>query len=183
MAKTEATKSLIADALKRLAENTPFDKIRVQDIVDASGINRKTFYYHFKDKQDLVCWIFDAEFSEITDTDKNNTTLDELFEMLYANRNFYTAALSSDIQNNLSEHLYKVIYHGMITKILDVLDVRTMPAADIAAVAGYFSNAITGSITQWARGGMRSSPVDISDCIYPITEECLGFFINKHYKG
>lgn len=33
-------------------------KISVADIVENCGINRQTFYYHFKDKYDLVNWIY-----------------------------------------------------------------------------------------------------------------------------
>jgi len=47
MAKPELTKQLIAQTLKKLMLNTPLDKISVQEIVDACGLNRKTFYYHF----------------------------------------------------------------------------------------------------------------------------------------
>jgi len=77
MAKPELTKQLIAQTLKKLMLNTPLDKISVQEIVDACGLNRKTFYYHFRDKQDLVCWIFDTEFASLTDANHNNSVLDE----------------------------------------------------------------------------------------------------------
>ena len=52
------TKLLIAEAFVSLFEKTPLQKISVSDIVDASGINRKTFYYHFEDKNYLITWLF-----------------------------------------------------------------------------------------------------------------------------
>ncbi len=73
MSKPELTKQLIAQTLKELVKHMPLDKISVQHIVDACELNRKTFYYHFQDKQALICWIFDSEFSCITDVDHTTT--------------------------------------------------------------------------------------------------------------
>lgn len=42
------TKKAIAGALKELMEEKPISKITVGDIADRCGINRQTFYYHFR---------------------------------------------------------------------------------------------------------------------------------------
>ena len=54
----EITKLWIADKMKDLMKQKPIDKIRVTEICKAAEIERPTFYYHFKDKYDLVAWIF-----------------------------------------------------------------------------------------------------------------------------
>ena len=59
------TKKLFADALKKLMVTKSFAKIGVGDIAKACGMNRNSFYYHFKDKYELLNWIF---FTEITST-------------------------------------------------------------------------------------------------------------------
>ena len=64
MADSNITKRALAAALKELMEEFPFIKISVADICAKCDINRKTFYYHFKDKYDLVNWIYDTEFME-----------------------------------------------------------------------------------------------------------------------
>ena len=43
------TKKAIAFALKDLLSEKPLDKITINDIAEDCGINRMTFYYHFKD--------------------------------------------------------------------------------------------------------------------------------------
>ena len=63
------TKKALAASLKELMEEMPFEKITVGDICNKCAMNRKSFYYHFKDKYDLVNWIFDIEFITI---EKNN---------------------------------------------------------------------------------------------------------------
>ena len=56
------TKHALAQALKALTETLPFDKISVGNICAQCGLNRKSFNYHFKDKYDLVNWIYYTEF-------------------------------------------------------------------------------------------------------------------------
>lgn len=54
----EITKLWIADKMRELMKQKPIEKIRVTEICKAAEIERPTFYYHFKDKYDLVAWIF-----------------------------------------------------------------------------------------------------------------------------
>ena len=58
MADSNATKNALAASMKKLMRKKPFEKISVSDICEDCGINRKSFYYHFRDKYDLVNWIF-----------------------------------------------------------------------------------------------------------------------------
>ncbi len=54
----DITKHWIADKMRELMKHKPIDKIRVTEICRAAEIERPTFYYHFKDKYDLVAWMF-----------------------------------------------------------------------------------------------------------------------------
>lgn len=180
MAKPELTKQLLATTLKQLMRRIPLDKISVQEIVDACGLNRKTFYYHFQDKQALVCWIFDREYASLTDLNHDNTIIDELIAHLYANKDFYVAALTSKAQNNLQEHMFKVVYDGIIQKIHLILGDDRLATAEMKMIANYFAHALMGSISEWARGGMKSSPYEEIINFYPITQECLEYIVRKY---
>lgn len=48
------TKLLIADAFVELCDEMPLKKVSISDIVERTGKNRKTFYYHFVDKEALI---------------------------------------------------------------------------------------------------------------------------------
>ncbi|QKF07837.1 TetR family transcriptional regulator [Berryella wangjianweii] len=52
------TMLLIANAFVELCDETPLQKVSISDIVKRTGKNRKTFYYHFMDKNYLIAWIF-----------------------------------------------------------------------------------------------------------------------------
>ena len=180
VAKPELTKRLIADTLKELMQHTPLDKISVQSIVEACGINRKTFYYHFRDKQALVCWIFDTECEGITDLNNNNTAIDELLEHLYQNKQFYVAALTSDAQNNLRDHFFDIVYRDIRQKVLRMLGDQTMADGKATLISRYFTHAIVGSIAQWARDGMQSSPNEYNIDLHPLVEGCLEYTVQRY---
>ena len=48
------TKKLLADALKELMSEKPFEKIKVVDICEKALVHRATFYAHFEDKYQLL---------------------------------------------------------------------------------------------------------------------------------
>ncbi len=52
------TKLMIADAFVELCNEQPLKKVSVSDIVKRTSKNRKTFYYHFVDKESLIIWRF-----------------------------------------------------------------------------------------------------------------------------
>ena len=53
---SQVTKRALEASLKKLLLEKPLHKITVSDITEDCGINRMTFYYHFKDIYDLVEW-------------------------------------------------------------------------------------------------------------------------------
>ncbi len=180
MPRQELTKQLIADTTKNLALKKQLDKISVSEIVDTAGINRQTFYYHFADKQELICWIFDTDISMLTDKNKNDTLIDDIIEYIYSEKVFYTAALTSEAQNNLREHLYEVCYSRCIDEITSMLGDRKMDEKIIEFLAGFFSNAITGALFQWAQKGMKGDNIKFVENYAPVFKELLILAIDRY---
>ena len=117
MADSGITKKALAEALKQLMEEIPFGKISVADICEKCDMNRKSFYYHFKDKYDLLNWIVDTEFLATTlrDTDRRDPwgKIYELFVYLYENQSFVRKTLAVEGQNSPVEH-FRVLMEPMI---------------------------------------------------------------------
>lgn len=179
MPRPEHTKQLIADTLKKLALDKHLDKISISEIVDAAGLNRQTFYYHFKDKQDLICWIFDTDVAGLTDKKQNNTLLDDLVECIYSEKDFYIDALTSEAQNNLRDHLYKAGYRRCVDEILSILGNRTMDERAIALYARIFTNAMIGSLVQWAQEGMKTDDMQFLEEYAPLIREHLVYAVDR----
>lgn len=56
--KKDKTKEMLAGSFYKLAMQKAFDRITIQDIVSNCGMSSSTFYRHFRDKYDLVTWIY-----------------------------------------------------------------------------------------------------------------------------
>ena len=53
---SQVTKRALEASLKNLLLQKPLSKITINDIAEDCGINRMTFYYHFRDIYDLIEW-------------------------------------------------------------------------------------------------------------------------------
>ena len=51
---SQSTKQAIVETTLALAKKRPIGKITVRDIVEACGITRNTFYYHFHDIYEVL---------------------------------------------------------------------------------------------------------------------------------
>lgn len=58
---TDFTKIALSMALEDLMRKKPFSEITIQDIADRAGVNRQTFYYHFRNVYDLFSWSIERE--------------------------------------------------------------------------------------------------------------------------
>lgn len=116
MAISKLTKQDFATALKELMKEHDFEQIRVTHICEQSGYSRNKFYYHFKDKYDLLNWIFDTEFGLVNQKYEHVQIMAQGIERMraicvyfYEHRDFYRNALQYTGQNSFSEHLYETI--------------------------------------------------------------------------
>ena len=63
--KRKTTKEILAESFQELAANKRIDKITITEITNNCGMSQPTFYNHFKDKYDLIVWIYIHESNEI----------------------------------------------------------------------------------------------------------------------
>lgn len=107
------TKNYISDRLVKLSEKKRLSKISVTDLCKECDINRSTFYYHFKDIQDVIHWIYHTEasvpvrekiLSSGNPKDTSFVTRD-ILRNLYSRHSFYTQAIRIEGQNSLEEYI------------------------------------------------------------------------------
>lgn len=111
MADSHITKRALAASLRQLMEEMPFDRIQIAHICAGCDMSRKSFYYHFKDKYDLLNWIFDTETAAFSWSvvgaqtfEQQVTEVRKSCVYFYENRRFYRRALQVVGQNSFSEH-------------------------------------------------------------------------------
>ncbi len=152
MAGSNITKRALADAIKALMEEGPFEKISIAQICDKCGMNRKSFYYHFRDKYDLLNWIFDTDFISFAKSyaEKENISerldvLNDICAFFYKNRSFYRKALKIEDCNSLSEHMQDYFRPLIAIRIKHFLGEE---ATDDFAV-DFYSDAALGAFRRW----------------------------------
>ncbi len=104
----ERTKALFAQNLMEMLNDTTFDKIRVTELAKRSGTTAQTFYYHFKDKYDLVAWMYMKDFAEVVERQKAGYSAEGVaafMQNMDEKRSFYKKVFSSDSQNSLISYV------------------------------------------------------------------------------
>ena len=152
----------IADSMKQLMKSKPFDDISVNDIINKCGVSRKTFYYHFFDKYDVVNWIFKTD---VVDSILESTTLDnwadgssKLCRYIYDNRTFYTNAVNVTGKNSFKEYLNNLTRMQVEKLTAQACGSRIVDKADKDFMIDFFYNAFIGVLTTWINGGMKDTP-------------------------
>lgn len=157
MADSNITKQALASALKELVAERPFEKISVSDICERCRMNRKSFYYHFRDKYDLANWIFDTEFIELSQAnttqiisenmafDDRWSTLLSICRYFYDNRVFYRRILQVEGQNSLSSHFRELIAPLLRLRIEELLGMEDIPEM----VYVFFADGILCTMERW----------------------------------
>lgn len=148
MADSNITKKALAAALKELMEEKSFEKISVGDICDRCNMNRKSFYYHFKDKYDLVNWIFDTEFIDgaYKKTYENTWELfEDICQFFYDNRLFYRRALRIKGQNSFSDHFRELLIPIISDGLSEISGTKPIQEFQI----NFFADAYVMAIQRW----------------------------------
>ena len=157
MPSSEITKKALASSMKELMENMSFPKISVGKICEKCGTSRKTFYYHFKDKYELVNWIFYTELISYLEKMhfKNESKLIlDICSYFYDNIKFYSNAFNVKGQNSFSEFFSETMHSLVGEYIRDLLEEGEF--CDFYCT--FMTNALRVSIIEWMKAGAKMPP-------------------------
>ena len=151
-------KNVIASTFATMAKQKGIDKITVKAMIDACGISRQTFYYHFQDKYELINWIYYTEFLKTALENPINDSrelLDAICCYFYENREFYAKTFRIEGQNSFSDYFCSVVHRILAEQLSDIF-----PAEDpIDPYAEFYTDAIVCAIKKW---------LSKKDCIPPL---------------
>lgn len=103
MANRDVVIKAIAETTKKLIQEKPVEKVTVGEICKKTGVNPRTFYRYFKDKHEVVEWIY-AHSSLTTGLNVPDWSFWDYFpyiaRVLYDDRQFYRHAFQYHGQNS-----------------------------------------------------------------------------------
>lgn len=183
------TKDALANALKALLCQMPLSKISVKNITNYCNISRNTFYYHFKDKYELINWIFYSDMLENVNSFNDPGKLTESFvkvcKCLYANRKFYLACFQYVGQNSLYDYLYDFYYE--LWKINIDLHYTEfglkLTEGELHIMAQMKSHALVGIISDWVKDGMHDNYMAYFEQVHSVLElEASGYSLLSNQR-
>ena len=159
------TKEIIAKTFTELLDEKPMSKITVKDIVERCGVNRNTFYYHFKDIYDLVEWACLEESTRALQGKKTYSTWQEgllqIFEAVYENKAFIMNAYNSLSREQIENFLFRLT-HDLIMGVVEERSVGTsITEAQKNFIADFYKYSFVGIMLDWIRQGMKADYTSI----------------------
>lgn len=190
MADSNITKLALSNALKELLKEQSFEKISVSDICQRCHMNRKSFYYHFRDKYDLVNWIFDTEFIALMQENQLDFNLadysfDERWRSIeihcryfYENRRFYRRVLTEEGQNSFAAHFREFLQPILRLRVEALLDQDDVPQM----VYDFVVDGIVCAIERWL---LDKECAPVEEFMYNLKKlvQILFVGINKRIAG
>ena len=155
---SQVTKRALEASLKNLLLKKPLSKITINDITEDCGINRMTFYYHFKDIYDLVEWSCAEDAKKALEGKKTYDTWQQgflqIFEAVQENKPFIINVYRSVSREQVELYLYKLTYDlliGVVNECSKELN------------ANFYKYAFVGVMLDWVKNDMKEDPKQIID--------------------
>ena len=178
---SQTTKRALEESLKKMLLKKPLDKITISDIAEDCGINRMTFYYHFKDIYDLVEWSCVEDAAKALDGKKTYDNWQQgflqIFQMLQNSKPFIMNVYHSVSREHVEIYLYKLTYNlliGVVEEKAKGIEVRD---EDKKFIADFYKFAFVGLMLDWIKNDMREDPQKIinrlSTLLYGVVTEAL----------
>ena len=177
------TKKAIIMSFMRLLDEKPLKQITVKDIVDDCGINRNTFYYHFKDIPDLIETILEEDSRQVLmsnpDIDNVEDCINIVIDQMLKNRKAVLHIYRSANRDFFEQYHWRVcdhVVHAYIGKKLQDVKISEL---DKNVLITYTKDLIFGTVMNWLEDGLRDDIHIYVHRICELKQGDLDLFIEK----
>jgi len=174
-------KEILMEALRALLREKPFDNISVSDIITKANVSRATFYRHFQDKYNLMCWVYEAQVNKIVKKnsrpDQSVNILIESARFMKDNESYFSQIVKYQGQNSFIQFIAKYTYDVTIKRIAEQAGGAEIPEETIFA-AKYHCGGIIFTINEWLETGLKQSPEKIGQMIF----DCIPMILKPYLQ-
>lgn len=176
--RVKRTKRILRECLYKLLETKSLDEITVKELTAAADVNRSTFYFYYKDINDMMIQLQDEIFAVFEETvlypSASFETVDDFTNycirfLIFCKEyeNICKFVISNDPNNNLADKIRK----SLLAKVPD--SDKVFPENDAKRYLTCFAvSAIWETIIRWMYDGMKVPP-----------EEMAEFLANAYFYG
>ncbi len=162
---SQVTKRALEQSLKNLLLKKPLTKITVGDITGDCGINRMTFYYHFKDIYDLVEWSCLEDAKRALEEKKTYDTWQQgflqIFKAVQENKPFILNVYRCVHREQVEKYLQPLVDQLLLNVINDEAAGITVRDEDKQFIAQVYSYMFIGLMLDWIKDDMHEDPQQI----------------------
>lgn len=162
---SQVTKRALEQSLKNLLLKKPLTKITVGDITEDCGINRMTFYYHFKDIYDLVEWSCLEDAKRALEEKKTYDTWQQgflqIFKAVQENKPFILNVYRCVHREQVEKYLQPLVEQLLLNVINEEAAGITVRDEDKQFIAQVYSYMFIGLMLDWIKDDMREDPQQI----------------------
>ncbi len=169
------TKQAIKASFIKLLEERPISQVSVRMICEDCGINRNSFYYHYRDIPALIEEIVKENTETVIEKYPTVRSLDDclsdVFCFLLAHKkaiyHIYNS-VNREIYDRYLMRLCEYIIESYVTAVFADVEI---PTEDRATVIRFFKCEVFGLSSDWIMNGMHEEAVKE---IFRITKVCRG---------
>jgi len=166
---TEFLKECMADALILLLQKKPLEKIGVNEIAEAAGVSRVTYFRHFQSKEEVleykltVLWHRFVIEHRLNRADRYNPDNAEAFFIF----------------NEENRELLELLYENQCSRILLNVFIRVFSGTETASGASagptgyervFYEYGLFGILNEWVLNGFREKPEEMAAICLRFTE-------------
>jgi AcrR family transcriptional regulator len=165
------TRQYLQDALISLIKEKGFDNVQIQEITERAGLNRATFYLHYRDKNDLLVKNMSFTLEKLDQTvdippavDNGLLTTDAMvkplisvFDHFAEHSDFYHVMLSEIGVPSVINEMQHYIEQVALRWLKKLQPSEKHPVVDTEMIIKFVSTACIGVVKWWLNNGMPYS--------------------------
>ena len=169
----------IKNSFIKLLTERPISQITVKDIVEDCGVNRNSFYYHFQDIPDLICYMMEQGSKELLENCLAQPTLEDKIRYLLSValnahpliQRTISTSYQSELEPLLLEQFYSFFDQLTNESASSSLVSDSLTASQRKLLLRYHSLAFLGLVRTWSK--------DDSAHMDEIVHDLAQFFTHK----
>lgn len=160
------TKDLIKKEFMKLLDKKKLDKITVTELAQKCQIERKTFYYHYENLEQLIKEIFESELDVIIEEFNENLSWEDSFILaatfILENKRAIRHIYFSDYKANVEKYVYSMAGEVIIKYVKHISKETRAKDIDINLISYFYQCALSSALIQWIATNMKTDPVVIT---------------------
>lgn len=163
------TKNLIRKEFMKLLDDKTLDNITVTELAKKCQIERKTFYYHYENLEQLIKEIFESELDVVIEEFNENLSWEDSFILaatfILENKRSIRHIYFSDYKANVEKYVYSMAGEVITKYVKHISKYTRAKEIDINLISYFYQCALSTSLLQWIATDMQTDPVLVTNRI------------------